>query len=104
MNLKVTKSKYGGLKESDELGTYFFHAGGFNKGFEYVSMGLKGELENSPLTTTGTSTTYINSDGESISLRGAKPGTIYSKMVEENLLEDYINQLENSNAVEESEE
>ena len=67
-------------------------------------MGLKGELENSPLTTTGTSTTYINSDGESISLRGAKPGTIYSKMVEENLLEDYINQLENSNAVEESEE
>tara|TARA_Y100000034_G_scaffold136729_1_gene215276 strand:- start:2538 stop:3842 length:1305 start_codon:yes stop_codon:yes gene_type:complete len=94
MGLKVTKSKYSGLKESDVLDTFFFHKCGFNKGFEYVSMGLSGELEDSPLTTTGTSTTYINSDGESISLRGAKPGTIYSKMVEKNLLEDYIKQLE----------
>ena len=104
MSLKVTKSKYSGLKESDELETYFFHTGGFNKGFEYVSMALNKQIENSPLTTTGTSTTYVNSDGESISLRGAKPGTIYSKMVEENLLEDFITQLENDNAIEESEE
>ena len=66
---------------------------GFNKGFEYVSMSLAGQIEDSPLTTTGTSTKYINKEGEEISLRGAKPATIYGKLVEENLLDEFIEQV-----------
>lgn len=98
MKIKVAKSKYSGVSTDEELLTYFFKDRGFNPEFEYVSMSLSGEIDNSPLTTSGVTTKFVDSEGEEHSIRGSKPNTVYGKMIEEGYMEDFVSQLENSNA------
>ena len=94
MGLKVIKSKYAGLNEADELTTYFFHDQGFNKEFEYVSMALAGIRPNWPLSTNGVNSEFIDSEGCVQTIRGAKPATVYSNLIEKGLMFDFLKQIE----------
>jgi recombination protein RecA len=99
LRIKVEKSKYSGVRAGKELFTYFFKNCGFNPEFEYVSMSLSGELENSPLVRNGASTSYIDSQAVEHKLRGSKPNTIYSKMIEEGYMPDFLEQIKELNDV-----
>ena len=94
LKLTVAKSKYSGLREADILETYFFFDKGFNVEFEYINMALEGSLENSPLVKVSTmSSKYTDSEGIEHSISGAKPATVYVKMQDEGLLEDFLLQV-----------
>lgn len=97
LKITVAKSKYGGLRETETLETYFFFDKGFNTEFEYVTMAIEGDLENSPLVKVSTmSSKFTDSEGNEHSISGAKPATVYVKMQDEGLLEDFLLQVENN--------
>jgi recombination protein RecA len=93
LKIKVEKSKYSGVATGQELLTFFFKDCGFNPEFEYVAMSLSGNIINSPLISKGASTRYTDSKGIEHTIRGSKPNTIYTKMLEEGYMSDFIMQL-----------
>ncbi len=97
LKLKVEKSKYGGVHNGAELLTYFFRDRGFNPEFEYVAMSLEGAIPNSPLVSKGASTKYTDSSGTEHAIRGSKPNTVYTKMLEEGHMSDFLVQLKEAN-------
>lgn len=91
MKLKVFKSKYEGLRKGNEMETYFFHDRGFNAAFEAVSLSLDGELENSPLSKSSPlSSLFVDKEGVEHKIAGGKPATVYSKMTEEGLMDEFL--------------
>jgi len=62
-----------------------------------VTMAIEGDLENSPLVKVSTmSSKFTDSEGNEHSISGAKPATVYVKMQDEGLLEDFLLQVENN--------
>jgi len=92
MGLKVTKAKFSGLKDGDELETYFFHDQGFNKEYELVAMSLDGSLTG-PLLGGASSCVYTDKEGVEHKIRGSKPGTVYTALVEKGLFPDFLEQI-----------
>ena len=91
MRIKVDKSKCPGLRKDDEMETYFFHEGGFNAAFEAVALSLEGQLENSPLSKTSIqSSLYVDPAGIEHKIAGAKPATVYTKLIEEGLIDSFL--------------
>lgn len=91
MRIKVDKSKYAGLRKDDEMETFFFHDQGFNAAYEAVAMSLNGELENSPLSKASVqSSLFVHSDGTEYKISGGKAETVYTKLTEQDLMDDFL--------------